>query len=151
MQDYDRPSYATTFAVVILALAVIGVLAFGAWTMRDQVIGGTEPVEPIYDACIESYGDNACRCFSGVMSVQLSPYRYQTYTRSLEADVRRRYFDNGLAQRTLSGRDLRVCIDASDICGVSVCEAPRTGWVDQDYAPGSAEPVFGADEWEGRP
>lgn len=151
MQDYDRPSYATTFAVVILALAVIAVLAFGAWTMRDQVVGGTERVEPIYDACVESYGDNACRCFSGVMSVQLSPYRYQTYARSLEADDRRRYFDNGLAQRTLSGRDLRVCIDASDICGVPVCEAPRSGWSDPDYAPGSAESAPVGQDWGGRP
>lgn len=127
MQDYDQNPLGSVGLVLVwclVGLVALLVLAFGAWRLSASM--PTHPrVEVIYDACVDDYGENACRCFSGVMSVQLSRLGYRTYVEGLQSNRDRRfYFDGGLAEQVLSGRDHRVCVDASDICGVRVCE-PR--------------------------
>lgn len=125
MQDYDRnpiASYGLVIAWSLVGIIALGLLAFGVTRMMGSAAYHPR-VEAIYDACVDDYGENACRCFSGVMSVQLSRYGYRTYVEGLQAGRDRRfYFDGGLAEQVLTGRDQRVCVDASDICGVRVCE-----------------------------
>jgi hypothetical protein len=149
MHERDQFSYGLGWVWALAGLILIGLLVYGGWRMSDIMRGGEES-EPIYAACIDTYGDNNCRCFSGVLSVQLSRYGYQSYVRELERDAyRRRYFDGRLAQNTLTGRDARVCVDASDICGVPVCEPPRYDYYQNDldadpaYAPQTQERPFG--------
>jgi len=129
MQDYDRHSagsYGLIIAWVLVGLTALLLLAFGGWRMSSSMPAHPR-VEAIYDACVDDYGENACRCFSGVMSVQLSRYGYRLYVDGLRQNQSQRlYFDGGLADQVLTDRDHRVCVDASDICGVRVCE-PQSG------------------------
>jgi len=143
MQNYDQTPIGLGFVWAFAGLAIIALLLFGGWRAKDLMF--TDPqIEPIYDSCIDTYGDNQCRCFSGIMSVQLSRYSYQIYAQNLEDRARQtRFFDGGLARDTLSGRDLRVCIDASDICGVPVCEPPRFDRFDTGLGSDSREAPYG--------
>lgn len=140
MQSYDRnpvASYGLVIAWSLVGLVALVVLAFIA--TRMVAASANHPrVEAIYDACVDDYGENACRCFSGVMSVQLSRYGYRTYVEGLRAGRDRRfYFDGGLAEQVLTGRDQRVCVDASDICGVRVCEPSGNATSAGSYDAGS--------------
>ena len=76
----------------------------------------------IEEHCRQDYSDAACRCFDGILAVQLSPAGYLGYQNALDARPSRLRFDGGVAQERLQSRDKRVCIDASDICGVPACQ-----------------------------
>lgn len=98
------------------------VFIVGASIMLAGCWPEAEPPNIIQAACLENYDADECRCFSGILSVQLSSWGYRTYTNRLNQDVRMTRFDGGIAQSVLRGRDHRVCVDASDICGVPVCQ-----------------------------
>lgn len=148
MHEQDRYSYGLGWLWALIGLIVIILLLFGGWRMSG-IIWGDQSDDPIYQACTDTYGDKNCQCFAGILSVQLSQRAYQSYVRDLERDTyRRRYFDERLAQNSFTGRDARVCVDASDICGVPVCEPPRYDYYQDSYgadgafAPQSQERPF---------
>tara|TARA_Y100001947_G_C10241489_1_gene261903 strand:+ start:253 stop:726 length:474 start_codon:yes stop_codon:yes gene_type:complete len=123
MYEQDRYPRGLGWIWALVVLIVVLLLLFGA--LRSGLLSSKAHEDPIYTACTDTYGGKNCRCFAGILSVQLSERAYQSYVSDLERDeYRLRYFDGRLAENSFIGRDAGVCVDASDICGVPVCE-PR--------------------------
>lgn len=123
MHEQARYSSGSGWIWALIGLIVLILLLFGA--VRSGVFAGERNDDPIFQACTDTYGRNNCSCFAGILKVQLSERAYQSYVRDLQRDeYRLRYFDGRLAENSFIGRDAGVCVDASDICKVPVCE-PR--------------------------
>lgn len=138
MNEQARYSYGLGWIWALMGLIVIILLLFGAW--RSGMFSGKQSHDPIYQACTDTYGAYNCQCFAGILRIQLSERAYDAYVDDLERDeYRHLYFDGRLAENSFTGRDAGVCVEASDICGVPVCE-PRYNYPQENYGIDGALP-----------
>ncbi|WP_040500413.1 hypothetical protein [Henriciella marina] len=138
MHEQARYSSGVGWIWPLLGLIVIILLLFGAWWIA--MFSVKQSNDPIYQACTDTYGGYNCQCFAGILRVQLSQRAYDAYVDDLERDeYRHRYFDGRLAENSFIGRDADVCVEASDICKVPVCE-PRYHYPQDDLGIGGALP-----------
>ena len=138
MYEQDRYSRGLGWIWALVVLIVVLLLLFGA--LRSGLFSSKQHDDAIYTACTSTYGRDNCSCFAGVLKMQLSEGAYQSYVSDLERDeYRLRYFDGRLAENSFIGRDADLCVEASDICKIPVCE-PRYYVLEDNVGIGGAPP-----------
>lgn len=136
MHEQARYSSGLGWIWALIGLIVIILLLFGA--SQSGIFSNKHSNDPIFQACTDTYGRDNCSCFAGILRMQLTTNAYDKYVEDLKPDRRRyRYFDGRLAENSFTGRDAGVCVDASDICEVPVCE-PRYNLPRENYGIDSA-------------
>lgn len=144
MYEQDRYSRGLGWIWALVVLIVVLLLLFGA--LRSGLFWNKPQDDLVYIACDDTYGKDQCTCFAGILRMQLTRDAHDKYVENLK-EVRRhyRYFDGRLAENSFTGRDADVCVDASDICKVSVCEPGYTLPPDNYGIDGLPQGNFGID------
>ena len=145
MHEQARYSSGLGWIWALIGLLVVILLLLGAWLLFSVGKNG----DRIYKACTDTYDAKHCKCLVGILKVRLPKHAYKAYIGDIERSEYR-YGDLRPNRNTFTPTHGRVCVDASDICGVSACEPlpeyyPYSSVDDSAFAPQSFErPYEGA-------